>query len=117
MIRAYGISFPVRIDLTTGRAPLLAQPVGLGLPLSGAALAAMVGVAMQSVEFGTSQAERLRPQLQGRPMGARAAQRTQASPGAALLYGVMLHAAPRLKAGLELTAAGSGRAGLRPWRS
>ncbi|MEU2955638.1 hypothetical protein [Streptomyces xanthochromogenes] len=61
---------------------------------------------MQSVEFGTTQAERLerlRGQLRGEPLGARAARRTPASRGAGLLYGVMLHAASRLEAGLELT--------------
>ncbi|WP_159400345.1 hypothetical protein [Streptomyces sp. XY431] len=61
---------------------------------------------MQSVEFGTTQAERLerlRGQLRGEPLGARAAQRTPASRGSGLLFGVMLHAASRLEAGLELT--------------
>ncbi|MFI5617802.1 hypothetical protein [Streptomyces sp. NPDC051567] len=61
---------------------------------------------MTSVEFGTTAAERLerlRGQLRGRPVGPRAAQRTQPSPGSNLLLGVMLHAAARLEAGLELT--------------
>ncbi|OKI49063.1 hypothetical protein [Streptomyces sp. MJM1172] len=61
---------------------------------------------MESFEFGTTQderLERLRGQLQGRPVGTRAAQRTQPSPGTNLLLGVMLHAAARLEAGLELT--------------
>ncbi|MFF5639416.1 hypothetical protein [Streptomyces sp. NPDC012825] len=61
---------------------------------------------VQSIEFGTTQAERLerlREQLRGQPVGARAARRTQAPQGAGLLYGVMLHAASRLEAGLELT--------------
>ncbi|MFC0843352.1 hypothetical protein ACFH04_06315 [Streptomyces noboritoensis] len=62
--------------------------------------------AMESVEFGTTPAERLerlRGQLRGRPVGTRAARRTQASRGSALLFGVMLHAASRLEADLELT--------------
>lgn len=45
---------------------------------------------MSSVDFGTSQEERLerlRAQLRGKPLGARAAQRTQASRGTALLWG------------------------------
>lgn len=62
---------------------------------------------MESFEFGTTQAERLerlRGQLQGHPaVGTRAAQRTQPGPGSNLLLGVMLHAAARLEAGLELT--------------
>ncbi|MFJ7586900.1 hypothetical protein ACIQZO_05800 [Streptomyces sp. NPDC097617] len=61
---------------------------------------------MQSIEFGTSQAERLerlRAQLQGRQAVADSAPRAQASQGSALLFGVMLHAASRLDAGLELT--------------
>ncbi|MFD4479463.1 hypothetical protein ACFWPU_25560 [Streptomyces sp. NPDC058471] len=62
---------------------------------------------MQSIDFGTTQAERLerlRGQLRGQPVGERAARRTQAPRGAGLLYGVMLHAASRLEAGLELTS-------------
>ncbi|UPT46759.1 MULTISPECIES: hypothetical protein [Streptomyces] len=58
------------------------------------------------MEFGTTQAERLerlRGQLRGEPVGARAARCTPSSRGAGLLYGVMLHAASRLEAGLELT--------------
>ncbi|MCM2422907.1 hypothetical protein [Streptomyces sp. RKAG293] len=61
---------------------------------------------VESFEFGTTQAERLerlRGQLQGSPVGTRAAQRTQPSQGSNLLLGVMLHAAARLEAGLELT--------------
>ncbi|MFE0643137.1 hypothetical protein [Streptomyces sp. NPDC058877] len=62
---------------------------------------------MESVEFGTTPAERLervRGQLRSEPVvGTRAGQRTQPSPGSNLLLGVMLHAAARLEAGLELT--------------
>ncbi|MCX5278205.1 hypothetical protein [Streptomyces virginiae] len=61
---------------------------------------------MMSVDFGTTpveRLERLRGQLRGRPVGTRAAQRTQPSAGSNLLLGVMLHAAARLEAGLELT--------------
>ncbi|MFC8957380.1 hypothetical protein ACFT8P_32795 [Streptomyces sp. NPDC057101] len=61
---------------------------------------------MESMEFGTTQEERLerlRGQLQGTPAGTRSAACTQPSPGSNLLLGVMLHAAARLEAGLELT--------------
>ncbi|GLW53715.1 MULTISPECIES: hypothetical protein [Streptomycetaceae] len=62
---------------------------------------------METVDFGTTPAERLerlRGKLRGTPVvGTRAAQRTQPSRGSHLLLGVMLHAAARLEAGLELT--------------
>ncbi|MFI1675970.1 hypothetical protein [Streptomyces sp. NPDC020607] len=62
---------------------------------------------MESFEWGTTQEERLerlRGQLQGNAVvGTRAHRRTQPSPGSNLLLGVMLHAAARLEAGLELT--------------
>ncbi|WP_181794019.1 hypothetical protein [Streptomyces sp. WELS2] len=47
--------------------------------------------------------ERLRAQLQGRPAGARRAQRAEPSRNARLLLGVMLRGAARLDAGMELT--------------
>ncbi|MEV0992772.1 hypothetical protein [Streptomyces sp. NPDC049949] len=62
---------------------------------------------METVEFGTTRVERLerlRGQLQGQPVISRAGKRPQASQGAAMLFGVMLHAASRLEAGQELTA-------------
>ncbi|MCX5377395.1 hypothetical protein [Streptomyces sp. NBC_00091] len=61
---------------------------------------------MTAVEFGTTPSERLerlRGELQGKPVGTRSARHIQPSRGSNLLLGVMLHAAARLEAGLELT--------------
>ncbi|MFD9271613.1 hypothetical protein ACFWB1_37595 [Streptomyces goshikiensis] len=57
------------------------------------------------IEAGITQAElveRVRAQLQGRPVGARGG-RVASAPGTGLLYGVMLHAGARWEAGEQLT--------------
>lgn len=59
---------------------------------------------MSSAPFSQSErVERLRAQLQGRPVDARSAERPVSAPATGLFHGVMLRGLARLDAGLELT--------------